>query len=744
MIENIEQKIDQMRERYQKLKTYLFMIEKNNEDDHLIQSTVYEIISAALDLNKALEERYQRELKEINDRTTESIYASQQKMDEIIELNNRRREELESIPELGTIANNNIERLRAIHDSLLERRTLVTANEILEEKRNDLQNMTDDFALLSDELEDDLDDEIIRMYSDFGLNDLTSTQIHEDVNMEHFNMLISNSNYLIKSSSSNSFSPEERRTIRSLSYDELDAKMSFYEAREKQILLYLKELSEMPMESMSFLEEKRLVMLDYLNERKKMRTELGLQGQEDKLASLEELITSQLVKFNAFKDRQNLIRIYNNQIEKNSSQIKKLETVLQGLGINELCDKVSEYNRKLNTENVNNVEVTTLDNSPNKIIKLYYEESDNSIRIGVFENNQLVTSLPGNYQGKDRKTIVESLKQYQHLQQYNDYSFDFRFPKEYQDNIILQPSEYTIEKDKEPDIIYLEPGKEIALSPERRISTPKVSPKAVINRDGPIFTDEERFEKGYEWLTKENAKSLNKLKDLKQDGIIKKEPIVSVRTIPEKIRKFFKKNKKKIAAGLVAIATSVGIMINIAHAPTFKKQEIEKLATSTPKPAIEKSVEDEYEEALETLNDIDFDLKDTPRPTMKPKPNTPVFPQETDETEKKVEKPESTPTPQVPVKTPEDETDVKIETPGSSQEPEVPDIVEPIPSPIPVPEPEVPEIIEPTPNVETPFVNEPISNVIVADENGNLQEIPTQEFLDTVANAEEIEAPKRR
>lgn len=743
MIEKTEQRIDQIRERYQKLKTYLFMIEKNNNTDApLIQSTIYEIIYVALELNKALEDRYQETLQEINERPAESIYESQQKMDEIIELNNRRREELESIPELGMTASHNIERLRAINDNLSERRTLITANEILEEKRNDLQNMTDDFALLSDELEEELDNEILHMYSSFGLNDLTSTEIHEDVNMEKFNMRISDSNYVIKESSSNAFSPEERREIRSLSYDELDARMRFYEAREKQILLYIKELSEMPMESMDFLAEKRLVMLDYLNERKKMRIDLGLQGQEDKLASLEELITSQLVKFNAFKDRQNLIRIYNNQVEKNTSQIKKLETILQGLGIQELYDRVLENNRTLKLVENNNIEEIVLNNSIsiNKVIKLYYEENDNSIRIGIFENNELVTSLPGNYQGKDRKTIIESLKQYQRLQEYNDYSFEFRFPKEYQENIILKPEEYSVKEDKVPEVIELGPGKEIVLSSEKGLEKQK-SLKPVIDRDGPIFTDEERFEKGYEYLTKENAQSLNKLKglDKKEDKSLNKEPIVSIRTIPEKVRNFFRQNKKKIAAGLISLAATVGSIVNIAHAPVLKKEEIEKNPVPTPIPAIERSIEedkieDEYEEALEAIDNIDFDLKNTPSPTSNTKPNVSVSPKETPEIVKIVEKEDTTPVPQEPVMTPEDEKNVDTEIPVPTPEP----------TPTSVPEPEVPIIIEPTPDVETPFVNESIPNVLVPDENGNLQEIPTQEFLQASASAEELQAPKRR
>lgn len=762
MIESMDQKIDQIKERYQKLKTYLFAIEKNNESEKQIQTTVYEIISEALKLNDALEERYQKELQEINERTSSSIYESTQKMDEIIALNNRRQEELESIPELGVTASDNIERLSAIKSNLLERRTLITANEIIAEQKESIQNQTDDFALFSDELEDTLDDEVIRMYDDFGLNALTSTEIHEEVNIQRINMRISDSNYLIKTSSSSAFSPEERKAIRELSYEELDSRMSFYEAREKQILLYIKELSEMPVESMDFLREKRLIMLEYLNERKQMRIDLGLQAQEDKLASLEEMITSQLVKFNTFKDRQNLIRIYDNQIEKNQNQIKKIETVLEGLGIHELYDKVLENNKEFKPSEKGTVEVINISPVVDKVIKLYHEESDNSIHIGLFENGELVTALPGNYQGKDRKSIIESLKQYQSSQQYNDYSFDFRFPKEYQENIILDKDSYQVSYDEDKkDVIELGPGKEMMVSPEKNIAkVPVKAPlRAVVDRDGPIFTDEERFKKGYDYLTKENAKNLGKLKDLdkqeeekKNTNILERVPVVSIRTIPEKVKNFFRQNKRKIASGLVAMATALGVMTNVVHAPVTSVKAKLPEEEPSPTPAIEQSVdeakiEDEYEEALEDLDNIDFNIQSTPKktaPTPTPKPASTQAP-----TTAPIEKEET----KVPVSTPSVSEDipeiiVPIEKPEQAPEEQAPiitpDVEEEIVLPTPTPVPEVPVGPETTAEVETPFVDTQVPNILVQAGNGDYIKVSTEEHLNDMANKEEIEAPRRR
>lgn len=754
---NIDARIEKLTSLYTTLKNNLYILDKVNieeRESEAVKDTVYQIIGVALDLNELREKKYQLELEEINNHPTNSIYENQQKIEEIIKLNNRRQAELEALPELGNRSStdierlqNDVERLQNINSNLTRRENLKVANNIIESKINELENMTDDFSLLKNDLDQQLSVAINNTITQYNLEDADKELIDEDVNIAQMSLNASQLPSKITVSERQSLTPAERKSLQMLASEELNARQELYLAREKQIILSMKNIFEQKNDTIQFDVEKRLLILNGIDEIRQMRIDLGLPKLEeltdnDSLVRLENLLRSQSAKFNEFRDRNTLLKIYRNSIDKNNAEIENIETILNGLGISSLEAQVEKV--KSFTPIVEAKEDVMTTPVIDKRVKLYYDQDNNSIHIGVFENNELIESLPTDYQYQDRKSVIGALKQIQVDPRFADCILDFRFPKEYQ----TQPVVVT---EKNPEVE----------NTEEKDAKEKTKQQTASKKNDRMFTDEERIEKGYEYLTVGNANNLHKInnneiklealeeeKSNKEKAPLKKVIVEKVATIPDKVKKFFINNKKKIAAVLTTLAIGVGMSKTISAPETKVTKTPVTPATTTSQMNNNYEVDDDYQDVLADVDEVDFGGPTKSVPTVAPLENATL------EEPKKEEKSEVTKE-QAPkqsfVNNTEHNEDNNIKENRDITSPIIEEPSAPLPTPsYPNNEEEVvrptepakePEVVKPTesqtptpeesktPQVDTPDVKGNPSTIWVLDSNGNMVEKPADEYF---------------
>lgn len=751
---NIDARIEKLTSLYTTLKNNLYILYKVNieeRESEAVKDTVDQIIGVALDLNELREKKYQLELEEINNRPTNSIYEDQQKIEEIIKLNNRRQAELEALPELGNRSSTDIERLQNINSNLTRSENLKVENNFIESKINELENMTDDFSLLKNDLDQQLSVAINNTITQYNLEDADKELIDEDVNIAQMSLNASQLPSKIIASERQSLTPTERKSLQMQASEELNARQELYLAREKQIILSMKNIFEQKNDTIQFDVEKRLLILNGIDEIRKMRIDLGLPKLEeltdnDSLVHLENLLRSQSAKFNEFRDRNTLLKIYRNSIDKNNAEIENIETILNGLGISSLetqVEKVKSFTPIVEAkEDVMSTPVT------DKRVKLYYDQDNNSIHIGVFENNELIESLPTDYQFQDRKSVIGALKQTQLDPRFADCILDFRFPKEYQN----QP------------VVVTEKNPEVENTEEKDVKE-KTKQQTASKKNDRIFTDEERIEKGYEYLTVGNANNLHKInnneiklealkkeKSNKGEAPLKKVIVEKVATIPDKVKKFFINNKKKIAAVLTTLAIGVGMSKTISAPETKVTKTPVTPATTASQMNNNYEVDDDYQDVLADVDEVDFGGPTKPVPTVAPLETAPL------EEPRKEKKSEVT-NEQAPkqsfvnntehnennnIREDRDVTSSIIEEPSaplptpsySNIEEEVvrptepakePEVVKPTESQTPTPEESK------TPQVDTPDVKGNSSKIWVLDSNGNMVEKSADEYFDLLS-----------
>lgn len=778
---NIDARIEKLTSLYTTLKNNLYILDKVNieeRESEAVKDTVYQIIGVALDLNDLRERKYQLELEEINNRPTNSIYENQQKIEEIIKLNNRRQAELEALPELGNRSStdierlqNDVERLQNINSNLTRRENLKVANSIVESKINELENMTDDFSLLKNDLDQQLSVAINNTITQYNLENADKELIDEDVNIAQMSLNASQLPSKITASERQSLTPTERKSLQMLASEELNARQELYLAREKQIILSMKNIFEQKNDTIQFDVEKRLLILNGIDEIRQMRIDLGLPKLEeltdnDSLVHLENLLRSQSAKFNEFRDRNTLLKIYRNSIDKNNAEIENIETILNGLGISSLetqVEKVKSFTPIVEAkEDVMTTPVT------DKRVKLYYDQDNNSIHIGVFENNELIESLPTDYQYQDRKSVIGALKQVQVDPRFADCILDFRFPKEYQTQpVVVTEKNPEVENTEEKGIALANPRGIVLSENEYEVKDVKEKPKqqTASKKNDRIFTDEERIEKGYEYLTVGNANNLHKInnneiklealkkeKSNKGEAPLKKVIVEKVATIPDKVKKFFINNKKKIAAVLTTLAIGVGMSKTISAPETKVTKTPVTPATTASQMDNNYEVDDDYQDVLADVDEVDFGGPTKPVPTVAPLETAHL------EEPRKEKKSEVT-NEQAPkqsfvnntehnednnIREDRDVTSSIIEEPSASLptpsysniEEEVvrptepakePEVVKPTESQTPTPEESK------TPQVDTPDVKGNSSKIWVLDSNGNMVEKSADEYSDLLS-----------
>ena len=644
---NIDARIEKLTSLYTTLKNNLYILDKVNieeRESEAVKDTVYQIIGVALDLNELRERKYQLELEEINNRPTNSIYENQQKIEEIIKLNNRRQAELEALPELGNRSStdidrlqNDVERLQNINSNLTRRENLKVANNIIESKINELENMTDDFSLLKNDLDQQLSVAINNTITQYNLEDADKELIDEDVNIAQMSLNASQLPSKITASERQSLTPTERKSLQMIASEELNARQELYLAREKQIILSMKNIFEQKNDTIQFDVEKRLLILNGIDEIRQMRIDLGLPKLEEltdngSLVHLENLLRSQSAKFNEFRDRNTLLKIYRNRIDKNNAEIENIETILNGLGISSLETQVEKV--KSFTPIVEAKEDVMSTPVNDKRVKLYYDQDNNSIHIGVFENNELIESLPTDYQYQDRKSVIGALKQVQVDPRFADCILDFRFPKEYQTQpVVVTEKNPEVENTEEKGISLANPKVIVLSENEYEVKDGKEKPKqqTASKKNDRIFTDEERIEKGYEYLTVGNANNLHKInnneiklealkkeKSNKGEAPLKKVIVEKVATIPDKVKKFFINNKKKIAAVLTTLAIGVGMSKTISAPETKVTKTPVTPATTASQMDNNYEVDDDYQDVLADVDEVDFGGPTKPVPTVAP------------------------------------------------------------------------------------------------------------------------------
>lgn len=797
---NIDARIEKLTSLYTTLKNNLYILDKVNieeRESEAVKDTVYQIIGVALDLNELREKKYQLELEEINNRPTNSIYENQQKIEEIIKLNNRRQAELEALPELGNRSStdierlqNDVERLQNINSNLTRRENLKVANNIIESKINELENMTDDFSLLKNDLDQQLSVAINNTITQYNLEDADKELIDEDVNIAQMSLNASQLPSKITASERQSLTPTERKSLQMLASEELNARQELYLAREKQIILSMKNIFEQKNDTIQFDVEKRLLILNGIDEIRQMRIDLGLPKLEEltdngSLVHLENLLRSQSAKFNEFRDRNTLLKIYRNSIDKNNAEIENIETILNGLGISSLetqVEKVKSFTPIVEAkEDVMTTPVT------DKRVKLYYDQDNNSIHIGVFENNELIESLPTDYQFQDRESVIGALKQTQLDPRFADCILDFRFPKEYQAQpVVVTEKNPEVENTEEKGIALANP-KEIVLSgntEEKGISL--ANPKVIVlsedeyevkdgkekpkqqtasKKNDRIFTDEERIEKGYEYLTVGNANNLHKInnneiklealkkeKNNKGEAPLKKVIVEKVATIPDKVKKFFINNKKKIAAVLTTLAIGVGMSKTISAPETKVTKTPVTPATTASQMDNNYEVDDDYQDVLADVDEVDFGGPTKPVPTVAPletahleEPRKEKKSEVTNEQEPKQSFVNNTEhnednniredrdvtssiieEPSAPLPTPSSSS-IEEEVVRPTEPAKEPEVVKPTESQTPTPEESK------TPQVDTPDVKGNPSTIWVLDSNGNMVEKSADEYFDLLS-----------
>lgn len=774
---NIDVKIEKLTSLYTTLKNNLYILDKVNieeKESEAVKDTVYQIIGVALDLNDLRERKYQLELEEINNRPTNSIYENQQKIEEIIKLNNRRQAELEALPELGNRSStdierlqNDVERLQNINSNLTRRENLKVANSIVESKINELENMTDDFSLLKNDLEQQLSVAINNTITQYNLENADKELIDEDVNIAQMSLNASQLPSKITASERQSLTPTERKSLQMLASEELNARQELYLAREKQIILSMKNIFEQKNDTIQFEVEKRLLILNGIDEIRQMRIDLGLPKLEeltdnDSLVHLENLLRSQSAKFNEFRDRNTLLKIYRNSIDKNNAEIENIETILNGLGISSLETQVEKV--KSFTPIVEAKEDVMTTPVIDKRVKLYYDQDNNFIHIGVFENNELIESLPTDYQYQDRKSVIGALKQIQVDPRFADCILDFRFPKEYQTQpVVVTEKNPEVENTEEKGIALANPKVIVLSEDEYEVKDGKEKPKqqTASKKNDRIFTDEERIEKGYEYLTVGNANNLHKInnneiklealeeeKSNKEKAPLKKVIVEKVATIPDKVKKFFINNKKKIAAVLTTLAIGVGMSKTISAPETKVTKTPVTPATTTSQMDNNYEVDDDYQDVLADVDEVDFG-----GPT---KPVTPVAPAQTATLEEAKKKEHSEVTKeQAPkqsfVNNTEHNEDSTIKEDRDVTSPIIEEPSAPLPTPSysnneeevvrPTEPAKEPEVVKPTesqtptseesktPQVDTPDVKGNPSTIWVLDSNGNMVERSADEYF---------------
>ena len=774
---NIDARIEKLTSLYTTLKNNLYILDKVNieeRESEAVKDTVYQIIGVALDLNELREKKYQLELEEINNRPTNSIYENQQKIEEIIKLNNRRQAELEALPELGNRSStdierlqNDVERLQNINSNLTRRENLKVANNIIESKINELENMTDDFSLLKNDLDQQSSVAINNTITQYNLEDADKELIDEDVNIAQMSLNASQLPSKITASERQSLTPTERKSLQMLASEELNARQELYLAREKQIILSMKNIFEQKNDTIQFDVEKRLLILNGIDEIRQMRIDLGLPKLEEltdngSLVHLENLLRSQSAKFNEFRDRNTLLKIYRNSIDKNNAEIENIETILNGLGISSLetqVEKVKSFTPIVEAkEDVMTTPVT------DKRVKLYYDQDNNSIHIGVFENNELIESLPTDYQYQDRKSVIGALKQVQVDPRFADCILDFRFPKEYQTQpVVVTEKNPEVENTEEKGIALANPREIVLSENEYEVKDGKEKPKqqTASKKNDRIFTDEERIEKGYEYLTVGNANNLHKInnneiklealkkeKSNKGEAPLKKVIVEKVATIPDKVKKFFINNKKKIAAILTTLAIGVGMSKTISAPETKVTKTPVTPATTASQMDNSYEVDDDYQDVLADVDEVDFGGPTKPVPTVAPLETAHL---EEPRKEKKSEITNEQAPKQSFVNNTEHNEDNNIEEDRDVTS----SIIEEPSAPLPTPsysniEEEVvrptepakePEVVKPTesqtstpeesktPQVDTPDVKGNPSTIWVLDSNGNMVEKPADEYF---------------
>lgn len=751
---NIDARIEKLTSLYTTLKNNLYILYKVNieeRESEAVKDTVDQIIGVALDLNELREKKYQLELEEINNRPTNSIYEDQQKIEEIIKLNNRRQAELEVLPELGNRSSTDIERLQNINSNLTRSENLKVENNFIESKINELENMTDDFSLLKNDLDQQLSVAINNTITQYNLEDADKELIDEDVNIAQMSLNASQLPSKITASERQSLTPTERKSLQMIASEELNARQELYLAREKQIILSMKNIFEQKNDTIQFDVEKRLLILNGIDEIRQMRIDLGLPKLEeltdnDSLVHLENLLRSQSAKFNEFRDRNTLLKIYRNSIDKNNAEIENIETILNGLGISFLeaqVEKVKSFTPIVEAkEDVMSTPVT------DKRVKLYYDQDNNSIHIGVFENNELIESLPTDYQFQDRKSVIGALKQTQLDPRFADCILDFRFPKEYQ----TQP------------VVVTEKKTEVENTEEKAVKE-KPKQQTASKKNDRIFTDEERIEKGYEYLTVGNANNLHKInnneikiealkkeKSNKGEAPLKKVIVEKVATIPDKVKKFFINNKKKIAAVLTTLAIGVGMSKTISAPETKVTKTPVTPATTASQMNNNYEVDDDYQDVLADVDEVDFGGPTKPVPTVAPLETAPL-----EETRK--EKKSEVTNEQAPKQSFVNNTEHNENNNIKEDRDVASSIIEEPSAPLPTPsysniEEEVvrptepakePEVVKPTesqtstpeesktPQVDTPDVKGNSSKIWVLDSNGNMVEKSADEYFDLLS-----------
>lgn len=774
---NIEARIEKLTSLYTTLKNNLYILDKVNieeRESEAVKDTVYQIIGVALDLNELREKKYQLELEEINNRPTNSIYENQQKIEEIIKLNNRRQAELEALPELGNRSStdierlqNDVERLQNINSNLTRRENLKVANNIIESKINELENMTDDFSLLKNDLDQQLSVAINNTITQYNLEDADKELIDEDVNIAQMSLNASQLPSKITASERQSLTPTERKSLQMIASEELNARQELYLAREKQIILSMKNIFEQKNDTIQFDVEKRLLILNGIDEIRQMRIDLGLPKLEeltdnDSLVHLENLLRSQSAKFNEFRDRNTLLKIYRNSIDKNNAEIENIETILNGLGISSLETQVEKV--KSFTPIVEAKEDVMSTPVIDKRVKLYYDQDNNSIHIGVFENNELIESLPTDYQFQDRKSVIGALKQIQVDPRFADCILDFRFPKEYQTQpVVVTEKNPEVENTEEKGIALANPKVIVLSENEYEVKDGKEKPKqqTASKKNDRIFTDEERIEKGYEYLTVGNANNLHKINnnEIKPESLeeetskeekapLKKVIVEKVATIPDKVKKFFINNKKKIAAVLTTLAIGVGMSKTISAPETKVTKTPVTPATTASQMDNNYEVDDDYQDVLADVDEVDFGGPTKPVPTVAPAQTAPLE-------EPREEKKSKVTNEQAPkqsfvnntehnennnIREDRDVTSSIIEEPSAPlQTPSYPNNEEEVVRPTePAKEPEVVKPTESqtstpeeskTPQADTPDVKGNPSTIWVLDSNGNMVERSADEYF---------------
>ena len=246
--------------------------------------------------------------------------------------------------------------------------------------------------------------------------------------------------------------------------------------------------------------------------------------------------------------------------------------------------------------------------------------------------------------------------------------------------------------------------------------------------------------------------ALKKEKSNKGEAPLKKVIVEKVATIPDKVKKFFINNKKKIAAVLTTLAIGVGMSKTISAPETKVTKTPVTPATTASQMDNNYEVDDDYQDVLADVDEVVFGGPTKPVPTVAPLETAHL---EEPRKEKKSEITNEQAPKQSFVNNTEHNEDNNIEEDRDVTS----SIIEEPSAPLPTPsysniEEEVvrptepakePEVVKPTesqtptpeesktPQVDTPDVKGNSSKIWVLDSNGNMVEKSADEYFDLLS-----------